>query len=115
MLILTKSIEMKNSSIYISVLPLILILIVSFSLPISEKSEAPIKNELNVSQQTIDNLILESGVEIPSCTQENTAQFDCPCGGHCESDPGNVCTFCSELETQMKFVKCDSQIDPGNS
>jgi len=103
---------MKSYKLYISVLPLVLLILTfSFTSNTTEKSEIPVTTELNVSQQTIDNLMLESGIKVPSCSSENAVKFDCPCGGHCESDPGNICTKCSEWETQMKFVKCDSKLD----
>ena len=110
---------MKNNRLLISVIPLLVI--VSLNLVIQqaviEGNENDLYNNSNtISQSATDELIvteinfIDESVKInaPSCSEN--LSLACPCGGHCEADPGNVCTLCSEWETQKKFVKCEKEV-----
>lgn len=58
-------------------------------------------------------IFYQGSTEVNAKGTEKTELISCPCGGHCKPDPGNVCTLCSEWETQMKFVSCKDEGLPG--
>lgn len=65
--------------------------------------------ETDITPEIEVNFIDESfSNEVKSCSKIEA----CPCGGRCETDPGNVCTRCSEWSTGAKFVKCEESDGP---